>query len=270
MLKEAFSEVFDIDRPLREIIGGPMKIVLNDDAQPFAVTAARSIPFAWRNKAKDQLDKLLRDGIISEVTHPTEWCHPLVVVPKKPTEDSNEDTIDARICVDLTMLNRYVRRGAHPVPSCQDVITSIDTNSKFFTKLDAKNGYFQIPLAEESKDLTCFITPWGMFRFERCVQGLCSSGDEFNRRGDIALAGIPRTCKVIDDVLCHDDSYSSHLQHVIAVLERCAEHNITLNPKKLQFAQSTVEYCGFEIRQDGFTVDRRKLRAISNFPHPKT
>ena len=66
----------------------------------------------------------------------------MVVVPKKPAEGSREDTVDARICIDLTMLNKYVRRGAHPAPSCHDVITNIDKNSKFFTKLDAKNGYF--------------------------------------------------------------------------------------------------------------------------------
>ena len=251
------------------MIGGPMKIVLNDDAQPHAITAARSIPFAWREKTKDQLDKLLHDGIISEVTHPTEWCHPLVVVPKKPAEGSNEDTTDVRICVDLTMLNKHVRRGAHPAPSCHEVVASVDKNSKFFSKFDAKNGYFQVPLADESKDLTTFITPWGSFRFERCVQGLSSSGDEFNRRGDVALAGIPRTCKVTDDILCHDDTYASHLKHVITVLERCKEHNITLNPAKLQFAQSTVEYCGFDISKDGYTVDRRKLRAISDFPVPQ-
>ncbi|XP_043212315.1 uncharacterized protein K02A2.6-like [Amphibalanus amphitrite] len=167
------------------------------------------------------------------------------------------------------MLNRHVRRGAHPPPSCNEVVASIDKSSKFFSKFDAKNGYFQVPLADESKDLTTFITPWGRFRFERCVQGLSSSGDEFNRRGDVALAGIPRTCKVTDDILCHDDTYASHLKHVITVLERCKEHNITLNPTKLQFAQSTVEYCGFNISKDGYTVDRRKLRAISDFPVPQ-
>ena len=269
MLKDAFAEVFDVNRPLREMFGGPMEIVLNDDAQPYAVTAARSIPFAWRDKAKEQLEKLLQDGIISEVTHPTEWCHPLVVVPKKPTEGSNEDTTDARICVDLTMLNKHVRRGAHPAPSCHDIITGIDKDSKFFSKFDAKNGYFQIPLADESKDLTTFITPWGRFRFERCVQGLSTSGDEFNRRGDTALAGIPKTCKVTDDILCHDNTYSSHLKHVITVLERCAAHNITLNPAKLQFAQPSVEYCGFDINTNGYTVDQRKLRAISEFPVPQ-
>lgn len=72
MLKTAFPEVFDVNRPLREIIGGPMKIIINDDAQPYAITAARSIPFAWRDKVKEQLGKLLGDSIIFEVTYPRE------------------------------------------------------------------------------------------------------------------------------------------------------------------------------------------------------
>ena len=204
MLKDTFAEVFDVNRPLRRIFGAPMKIVLMDDAQPYAVTAASSIPFAWRDKAKEQLDNLLQGGIISEVAHPTEWCHPLVVLPKKPTEGSSGDTIDARTCVDLTMLNKHVRCGAHRVPSCHDIVTGIGKDRTLFIKFDVKNGYFRIPLADESRDRTTFITLWNRFRLERCVQGLSTSGDEFNRRGDVALDGISKTCKVTDDILCHD------------------------------------------------------------------
>ena len=50
MRKDTFAEVFDVNRPLRRIFGSSMKIVLMDDAQPYAVTAASSIPFAWRDK----------------------------------------------------------------------------------------------------------------------------------------------------------------------------------------------------------------------------
>ena len=41
--------------------------------------------------------------------------------------------------------------------------------------------------------------------------GLVSSGDEYLRRGDQALDGIPRTCKVVDDILAHDEDYATHL-----------------------------------------------------------
>ena len=62
--------------------------------------------------------------------------------------------------------------------------------------------------------------------------GLCSSGAEYNRRGDVALAGITRTAKVVDDIIASDADYTDHLHHVINILERCDEHGITLHPLK--------------------------------------
>ena len=42
----------------------------------------------------------------------------------------------------------------------------------------------------DSSKLTTFITPWGAYHFRRNVMGLISAGDEHNRRGDEALAGL--------------------------------------------------------------------------------
>ena len=238
-----------------------MKITLTEDAKPYAITAARKIPFAWQEQVKKELDELERKGIIKEVEKPTEWCHPMVVVPKK---DSN----DPRVCVDLTKLNQHVRRGPHPVSTPHDVITSIGKNSRYFTKLDAKSGYFQIAIAEEDQPLTTFITPWKRYMFCRAPMGLVSSGDEYLRRGDQALDGIPRTCKVVDDILAHDEDYASHLDHVWTILERCDRYGITLNPAKTAFAESEVSYCGYTLSSSGYTPDDHKVKAIADFPKP--
>ena len=267
-LKEAFPRVFSTQPPLREMTGGPMRIELRPDARPYAVTAARHIPHAWREDIKRQLDDLVAQDVITPVAHPTEWCHPMVPVPKPPA-DGGDGKISVRMCVDLTRLNLYVRRGAHPVTTPHDVVTGIEQGSRFFTKLDAKSGYFQIPIAEDDPDLTCFITPWGRFKFKRAVMGLCTSGDEYGRRGDAALAGLQRTSKVVDDILAYDDDYSTHLQHVIKILQRCDSHGITLNPAKMTFAARTLDFCGYVISPDGYTADQRKVRAIADFPVPE-
>ena len=267
-LKRAFPRVFSTQPPLREMTGGPMRIELRSDARPCAVTAARHIPHAWRDDIKHQLDELIEQDVITPVTHPTAWCHPMVPVPKPPT-DRDDGRPSVRMCVDLTRLNLYVRRGAHPVTTPHDVITGIEQGSRFFTKLDAKSGYFQIPIAEEDQDLTCFITPWGRFKFKRAVMGLCTSGDEYGRRGDVALAGLPKTSKVVDDILAYDSDYASHLQHVIQILQRCDSHGITLNPAKVTFAAETLDFCGYVISPGGYTADRRKVQAIEDFPIPE-
>ncbi|XP_064083006.1 uncharacterized protein LOC135199020 [Macrobrachium nipponense] len=130
-------------------------------------------------------------------------------------------------------------------------------------------GYLQVKIAEEDQDLTCFITPWGRYKFKRAVMGLISSGDEYNRRGDQALGDIPQTVKIVDDVLAYDYSYKDHLAHIISILQRCDEYGITLNPQKICFAKSVVDFCGYKISSHGYTVDSRKVLAIADFPVPQ-
>ena len=265
-LLRAFPRVFNSDPPLRPMTGGPMRIELTPDARPVALTAARNIPYAWRDDIKHQLDELESQGVIAAVDYPTEWCHPIVPVSKKPNPDGSDAGV--RLCVDLTRLNRYVRPPAHPSTSPHDAVSSIEPGIRFFTTLDARSGYFQIPLAETDQDLTCFITPFGRYKFLRAPMGLCSSSAEYNRRGDVALAGITRTAKVVDDIIASDADYTDHLHHVIAILERCDEHGITLHPLKLRYAAGSVEYCGYRVSESGYTVDDRKTSAIAEFPTP--
>ena len=83
--------------------GEQFHISLTHYAKPFCIKAPRLIPFAYRDKLKDELDLLLSQNVISADTTVTEWCAPIVVTPKK-----NSDRI--RMCVDLSHLNKFVRK----------------------------------------------------------------------------------------------------------------------------------------------------------------
>ena len=52
------------------------------------------------------------------------------------------------------------------------------------------------------------------------------------------------------------------------LLKRCDDYNITLNPAKCQFAEEKVDFCGFTVSSDGYTVDDKKLRVVKDFPQP--
>ncbi|XP_043218401.1 uncharacterized protein LOC122379886 [Amphibalanus amphitrite] len=264
-LKAEFPRVFDTESTLRKMTGEPVKIELTDDAVPHAVTTARNIPFCWREDVRLQLDELMEKDIIEPVEHPTDWCHPIVPVAK----GSSDGTVSGcRLTVDFTKLNRFVKRPTYPVRSPQDALAFVSPGAAYFTKLDSKAGYHQVPIRPEDRDLTCFITPWGRYRYLRAPMGIVSSGDVYNQRGDAALGDIPRTCKVVDDVLAYDADYAAHLQHVRQILLRCDQHGITLNPDKCQFAEDEVEFCDFRINSAGYTADGKKVRAIQAFPRP--
>jgi len=261
-LLEEFADVFDSASPTTfpAMHGEPMEIRLQSGATPFAMYNARTIPHKHKEKVKTQLDEMVQKGIIEPVAEASEWCHPLVVVSKK-------DSDEVRLTVDLTKLNQQVERPVHPARTPKEAISDIES-AKFFTTLDARHGYWQVPLAEASRHLTTFITPWGRYRYLRNPQGFIAAGDEFNRRTDAVFAGIPQFSKVVDDCLTYDAGFSSHVQRVRTVLTQARKHGITFSEKKFNFAQAEVQYCGYLVGRDGWKVHPDKTKAIQEFPTP--
>ena len=95
---------------------------------------------------------MVKHNIITRITEPTEWCAPIVIAPKKNG--------NIRICVDLRQLNKAVAREQFTIPTLEEVLGKI-AGAQFFSVLDAKNGFWQVPLHDDSQRLTTFITPFG-------------------------------------------------------------------------------------------------------------
>lgn len=167
-LVNEFAEVFDKES-LPPMDTEPMVIKLKDDYVSKAITVARKVPYARREDEIKEIRKLESDGIIEAVgDRPTEFCSP-TICPVKPDGS-------LRFATDFTYLNKQVSRTVHPAMSSWDAIHSIDSNAKYYSTFDSKKGYWQVPLAEESKDLTTFLYPIGKFRYTRAPMGFISIG----------------------------------------------------------------------------------------------
>ncbi|KAG1683501.1 hypothetical protein GQR58_009944 [Nymphon striatum] len=181
-LVASYKTVFDCSESFPAMSGKPMHIHLHDytpNDLPTPCTTARQIPLAYRDAAKAELDDMLLKGIIKPVTQPTDFVSPFLVVPKVDGK--------VRLVVDYKYLNKFVKRPVHPFPSISDVKMTVPPSAKWFAKLDATKGYWQVPLHDDSQLLTTFLTPWGRFCYTRAPMGLSSSGDEYCLRGDRAL-----------------------------------------------------------------------------------
>lgn len=124
------------------------QIRLKADAKS-CVQKYRAPPYAVRDKVRDELKRLVDEGII-EPTDSSEWVNPLVIVGKK-----SSDSI--RICTDLSALNQNIVVDCHPIPHMEELVHSM-SSAKVFSTLDLKPACNQIPLTEDSKDLTAFIS----------------------------------------------------------------------------------------------------------------
>ena len=173
------------------------------------------------------------------------------------------------MCVDLSRLNRFVKRERYQSPAPAHAIADIAAdNAKVFTKLDARKGYHQCPLDKESQLLTTFITPFGRFKFLCAPYGLSSISEHYNRRMDEAFAGLAGFRRIVDHLVIYDSNPIQHADHVRQFLQRCADCKITLNTDKWRFSQASVTFAGFILSEGGYRVDQSITDAIAKFPTP--
>ena len=97
--------------------------------------------------------------------------------------------------------------------------------------------------------------------------GLASSGDEFCKRTNQALAGIPGLFKLVDDILVRGRTKKELIDRVEAVFHRCLENQITLSNSKHQEGQN-VKFAGHVITDQGTKPDHETVAAIKDYPEP--
>ena len=140
--------------------------------------------------------------------------------------------------------------------------------AKVFSVLDAKNGFCQVQLDKPSSLLTTFNTPFGRYRWLRLPFGIKTAPEEYQRRIHESLQGLKCIEDIADDILCvgegdtYENAAKDHDRNLIALLERCRQKNITLNPKKLQLRKQEVPYIGHVLTPDGLKPDPSKVKAI--------
>ena len=136
------------------------------------------------------------------------------------------------------------------------------------TVLDAWEGYHSIPLAEEDKNYTTFITPWGRYRYCTSPQGFLSAGDGYTARYEKITEGITQRKQCVDDSLLYDKTIREQLFRTCSFLTLCSSNGIIFNKEKFQFSQKEVEYLGFEITADSVRPSETYLQSIRDFPQP--
>ena len=112
-------------------------------------------------------------GIIEPVEGPAPWVNLVVIVPKNNGE--------IRLCVDIRQANQAIMQRRHPIPTVDEVLHTTN-GSKVFSKLDLKWGYHQLELSPESREITTFATPDGLFRYKRLLFGVCSASEQYQMK----------------------------------------------------------------------------------------
>lgn len=237
---------------------GKHKIHLKEDVQP-VVHPPRRISVALRQKVKDKLRTMEKDGIIIRQIEPTEWVNSLVTVIKPNGS--------VRLCLDPRDLNKAIRRPHYPMLTIEEIVTRMP-NAKYFSKLDATSGFWQIQLDEDSSKLCTFNSPLGRFRFLRMPFGLNCASEIYQSVMSRMVEDIDGAEVIVDDILVWGETLKEHDERLKKVLERAKDYNLKLSSEKCEFRRKEVTYVGHVLSSEGLKADPEKIRAVTEMTPP--
>lgn len=230
------------------------------DARPFR-ERSRRLPPADFEDVRRHLQDLQNHGIISESRSP--YASPIVVVRKKSGK--------VRMCVDYRTLNLRTVPDQYTVPRIEDALHCM-SGSKWFSVLDLRSGYYQIPMSESDKEKTAFICPLGFYQFERMPQGISGAPATFQRVMERTVGDMNflEVLVYLDDLIVFGNTLEEHEERLLKVLDRLKEEGLKLSLDKCQFGRTSVTYVGHVVSQDGIATDPSKIEAVVSWPRPQT
>ena len=232
-----------------------------DPAVPPVVHPPRKVPISMKDEITDELDNMVKNDIIAKIQEgePTAWVNSLVYRRKSNGR--------LRLCLDPKDLNEAIKREHHVTPTLEEILPKLN-GAKVISIVDAKCGYWNIILDEDSSYLTTFNSSYGCYRFKRMLFGLKMSQDIFQTRIDQTFEGCRGVIAIADDIVVYGDSEASHDANMHGMISRCKETGLKLNPDKCFIKQDQIKFYGIICTKDGIQPDPSKVSALKQMAPP--
>ena len=170
---------------------------------------------------------MIAAGIIEPVEE-SEWVSPMVVQEKKTKGE-------IRICVDLRNLNDSCLHDPFPTPFIDEVLDNVG-GQEVYSFTDGFLGYHQIRIALEDRHKTTFAIEMGSFQYTVMPFGLKNAPAMFSR---VVISAFKEFIHKFLEFYFDDWTIFGLLKYHIAslrlMLDKCRQHQISLNLKKCIF-----------------------------------
>ena len=237
-----------------------VKFHTKENVKPVCVPP-RSFPYHLKERAQKAIDEMINEGIIEEhpADEPAPWVSNSVLAPKPDGK--------LRVTLDARNVNKAIEPSKVPIPRHEDIKAKL-AGCKVFSKLDFKSAFWQIALAEESRNLTVFHANDRLYRYKRLTMGMKPAQGELTAALRPIFANIKGAFLIHDDLILATVDTEDHLRVIKEVMEAIAKAGLTLNPAKCSFGKSEISFWGMIYGADGVRPDPAKVEALDHITAP--
>lgn len=218
---------------------------------------------------RTKTEELLKPGICVEWKGPTKAVVNPVIAAKR--DEATGLWTAARMAQDYRPLNKVTQGDKYGLHRPEEIFQRVG-KARFFSKLDMRQGFLQIPIHEEDQGKTAFWCGNRIIAYTRMPYGLKNASAAFQRRMDHELrrAGLDH-CAIsfIDDVLIATETAEEHVIAVGKVLDALSACGLRAHPDKSIFGADVVEYLGHNLSTFGISPHHAKVAAILALSPPK-
>ena len=249
--------------------GDPYRFHLKPDHKP-ARHAPRKVPVHLEAAFKEEIDSLVRQGILEDIKEHTDWVNSYVIVEKDTgNQHAPNHTVKKklRICLDPRDLNEALEREPYHTRSVDEITAKLQ-GMTVSTIVDFKKGYWMVVFHPDSRRLTCMALPFGRFQWTHLPMGTVVAQDIFQSKLDAIFIGMEGVTGIADDMIIAGKDEMEHDRNFLAFMEKCMENNLTLNVEKIQFKQKEVSFYGHIWSDQGISPDPKKIQALKHMEFP--
>ena len=185
------------------------KIHLKEEQKPGHAPLYKMSP-----KKLDAIKRYLNSYLAKEFIQASSASYSLTVLfVKKPGGG-------IRFCVDYRKLNVITKKDRYLIPLIEEVLAQLK-GTKYFTKIDICQAFYQIRMSKDSEELTTFLTRFGTFKYLVMPFGLCNGPASWQHLiNDTLFDFLHRFVQAyLDDIPIYSKTLKEHHFHVCQVLQ---------------------------------------------------
>ena len=234
-------------------------IQLKDGAQPYS-RPLRRMSTLELDELRKQLDEYLASGRLRPSESP--WGTNVIFAKKKDGA--------LRFCVDYRGLNDATVRNSYPLPLTEDLFDRL-TGAKYFSIIDLRTGFYQIPLAEGDRAKTAFRTRYGHFEWTVLPMGLTNAPATFQHLMHQTFRDLLDRCVLVflDDIVIYSATLEQHVLDLRAVMDRLRSNHLFAKKSKSSIIQHEIGFLGHHVGRSGLRVMADKVKCVQEWPTPR-